>query len=67
MKVFKFHFNPTKKGAKEPDVIFDTFCFEPENVYEKRLGSLYVIGLIKNALPQNIRFLDDLSGHIKEK
>jgi len=63
MRVFEFHFNPT---AKE-DLIFDSFCFEPENIYEKRLGSLYVAGLIKNATPQYSRFLDNLANVTKTK
>ena len=67
MKVFEFHFNPPKKQAKEPDLVFDTFCFEPENAYEKRLGGLYLVGLLKNVLPQNVHFLNNLSQHIKEK
>jgi len=63
MQVFEFHFNPKAKS----DVIFDSFCFEPENIYEKRLGSLYMIGTLKNVLPQNIRFLENLARVIKEK
>jgi hypothetical protein len=63
MQVFEFHFNP--KGNK--DVIFDSFCYEPENVYEKRLGSLYMAGSLKHTLPQNLSFLDNLAKLIKEK
>jgi len=61
MQVFEFHFNPKLRE----DLIFDSFCYEPENIYEKRVGSLYVMGLLKNALPQNFRFLDNLSRVIK--
>lgn len=57
MQTFEFHFNPKVK----PNLIFDSFCFEPANVYEKRVGSLYMAGFLKNALPQNIRFLDNLA------
>lgn len=70
MQVFEFHFNPPKQNrlaSGKDDLIFDSFCFEPKNVYEKRLGSLYIIGLLKNALPQNARFLDALAEKIKEK
>jgi len=62
-QIFEFHFNPK---AKE-DLIFDSFCFEPKNIYEKRMGGLYMVGLLKNVLPQNIRFLDVLTQKIKEK
>ncbi len=72
MQVFEFHFNPRLRPAsgsqaKLPDLIFDTFCFEPENIYEKRAGSLYMAGVLKNVLPQNIRFLDNLARVVKER
>lgn len=68
MQVFEFQFNPLKKEKiKTSDVIFDSFCYEPENVYEKRVGSLYIIGFLKYLLPQNIRFLDNLAKLIKER
>jgi hypothetical protein len=63
MRVFQFYFNP---GAKE-DLIFDSFCFEPENIYEKRLGSIYMVGVLKNALPKNHNFLEKIARFIKEK
>jgi hypothetical protein len=62
MRVFQFYFNP---GARE-DLIFDSFCFEPENIYEKRLGSLYMVGVLKNALPKNYNFLEKIARFIKE-
>jgi len=63
MKVFEFHFNPRLK----PDLIFDSFCYEPENIYEKRMGNLYLTGLLKNVLPQNLRFLDKLAKVIQKE
>jgi len=63
MRVFEFHFNPKLK----PDLLFDSFYYEPENIYERRVGSLYLVGALKNALPQNARFLDHLAKVIKEK
>jgi hypothetical protein len=72
MQVFAFHFNPPEKrklakGEVKKDLIFDSFCFEPENIYEKRLGSLYMAGILKNVLPQNIKILDNLARTIKDK
>jgi len=70
MKVFEFHFNPPRKNklaSGKEDLIFDTFCFEPKNVYEKRMGSLYMAAFLKNILPQNVRFLEILAEKIKEK
>ncbi len=74
MKVFELHFNPppqSKRGtgqakAKE-DLIFDSFCYEPENIYEKRLGSLFVVGELKNTLPQNLKFLHNVANFIKKQ
>jgi hypothetical protein len=63
MRIFQFYFNPR---ARE-DLIFDSFCFEPENIYEKRLGSLYMVGVLKNALPKNYNFLEKISKFIKER
>ena len=63
MKIFEFYFNPKLK----PDVVFQSFCYEPENIYEKRVGSLYMVGFLKNILPQDISFLDKLSKRIKDR
>lgn len=63
MKIFELHFNPKAKD----DYFFDSFVFEPANQYEKRLGFLYEIGDLKNALPQNAKFLDNLAKTIKDK
>ncbi len=62
MQIFEFHFNPKTKE----EIIFDSFIYEPENVYEKKLGNLYVAGELTNALPQNYRFLNNLASAIKE-
>ena len=68
MQVFEFHFNPPSTGSGQAkDLVFDSFCYEPENIYEKRVGSLYMLGLLKNVLPQNVRFLERLAKIIKEK
>jgi len=63
MKVFEFHFNPKLKEG----LIFDSFCYEPEKAHEKKLGNLYIVGLLKNALPQNKRLLKKLAEVIKDK
>jgi len=63
MQVFEFYFNPKAKA----DLIFDSFCYEPENIYEKRKGSLYLTGFLKNVLPKNTKFLDNLANLIKQE
>jgi len=63
MKVFEFHFNPKARQ----DLIFESFCYDPENIYERRLGNLYMVGFLTNALPQNVRFLNNLAKTIKDR
>ena len=63
MKAFEFHFNP----KSQDDLIFESFCYDPANVYEKRLGNLYMAGFLTNALPQNSGFLNSLAKVIKDK
>ncbi len=63
MQVLELHFNPkAQKG-----VIFDTYCYEAENIYEKRLGNLYMAGQLSNIGIQNTQLLDNLASVIKGK
>ncbi len=62
MQIFELHFNPKLKE----DQIFDSFVYEPESTYEKNLGSLYIVGELQNALPQNSKFLDNLAKIVKK-
>ncbi len=62
MQIFELHFNPKLKEGQ----VFDSFVYEPENVYEKKLGSLYMIGELHNTLPQNLKFLNNLAKVIKK-
>ncbi len=63
MQVFEFHFNPKNKE----NIIFDSFCYEPENISEKRLGSLYMAGQLFNSLPNDSEFLNNLAKTIKKE
>lgn len=76
MRIFELHFNPYQKarpssvrfGKNEmPESVFDCFRYEPGNVYEKRMGSLYMVGELSNVMPQGVRLLDSLAGVIKGK
>jgi len=62
MQIFEFLFNPNS-----PYAVYDTFCFEPENEKEKKLGNLYIAGEIKNSLPQKRHFLSSLANIIKKE
>jgi len=63
MQVFEFYFNPK---ARE-NSIFESFVYEPENISEKRLGSLCIAGELANAFPGDKEFLNDLAKVIKEE
>jgi hypothetical protein len=63
MEVFELHF----KKKVEEDIALDSFCYEPENIYERRLGSLYIVGELKNALPQNEKLINKIVQVIKAK
>jgi hypothetical protein len=63
MQIFELYFNP--KADKEK--IFSTFVHEPENVYEKRLGGLYVLGELKHPLLGKGNLLNDLSLAVKNE
>lgn len=65
MQLFELHFNLQKSDS--PDFISNSFCYTPENFYEKRLGSLLVVGQLQNVLPSNRKFLDNLSAEIKKR
>ncbi len=61
-QAFEFHFNPKSRE----DLTFDSFCYEPINIDEKRLGNLYIVAEIVNALPESHQFLNSLSSQIKK-
>jgi len=63
MQVFELHFNPRAKK----ETLFETFYYEPENFYENRLGSLFLAGELKNANPDDDRFLKNLARVLKTK
>jgi len=63
MQVFEFHFNPKQKEG----LIFDSYSYEPENIYEKRLGNLYMVGILKKALPKNFHLLEKLFKTVKQR
>ena len=57
MQTFELHFNPKKRD----DLFLTSFAYTPADVYEKRLGNLYVVGELAQAMPQNSHFLTNLS------
>ncbi len=62
MQIFELHFNPKLK----PEQIFDSFVYEPESSYEKKLGNLYIVGELEKALDSNSKFLDNLAQNVKK-
>jgi len=63
MQAFELYFNPKKRD----DLLLASFIYTPANVYEKRLGNLYVAGELTQAMPQHSRFLANLSLVIKKE
>ena len=63
MQIFEFIFNPKLKK----DLVFDSFCYEPQNIYEKKKGGLYMVGFLKNTLPNNIYLIKNIAKTIKDK
>ncbi len=61
MQIFELHFNPNNKEGR----LIDTFCYQPEDVYEKRLGALAIGGQFKPTESSNKTFLNNLSYKIK--
>jgi hypothetical protein len=64
MQVFELHFNPK---AREEGRCFDSFVYEPENLYERKLGNLYMAGGMENVLPQNSGLLEKIASTIKKE
>lgn len=70
MQIFEFHFNPKNEKHKN----FDSFCYEPKNLKEQKLGNLYIVGEIVNtpscyeSVQQYpyLKILDDLAETIKK-
>jgi len=62
MEIFELHFNPKTKEHHT----FDTFIYEPENTYEKRLGGLYMTGELSNILPKPKEFITNIAKTIKK-
>ncbi len=62
MQIFELHFNP----KSEKDSVFDTFYYEPENIHEKRLGSLFMLGELESHFEED-RFLKNLARTIKNQ
>jgi hypothetical protein len=63
MKIFEFHFNPGDGSG----LAFDSFCQEPENIYERKMGGLFMLGELKSALPHNYRLPQRVAETIKKE
>ena len=60
MQIFELHFNPKNKKGK----LVDTFCYQPSDVYEKRLGALAIAGELTEG-SSNKTLLNNLASKIK--
>ncbi len=67
MRILEFHFNISgQKNNRFPDKISRCFSFLPKNIYERRVGGIFIVGEILNLLPQNIRLLEKMALAIKQ-
>ena len=62
MQIFELHFNPKLKEEQ----VFDSFVYEPESSYEKKLGNLYMVGELQNSVNANKKLLDDIAQVFKK-
>lgn len=60
-KVFEFHFTPY---PPKENIVFDTFCFLPDNKTHKKLGNLYLAGELKNVSTNSKDLLSQLANII---
>ena len=63
MQAFEFYFNPKLKE----NLFFETFCYQPENIYEKKRGHLFIFGEIENTSKKNFSLIKDLAYLIKKE
>ncbi len=63
LAVFEFHFNP---NPKQNDSVFDTFCFLPQTLFEKKQGNLYLVAEIKNPTKNSQFVLNRVAEIIKK-
>lgn len=63
MEAYELHFNPKTKK----ELAFETFCFEPETAREKKLGSLYLAGLISGEDEAGLEIIFELAALIKNQ
>ncbi len=61
MRVFELYFNPNNK-----DKIFESFHYKPKDVYERKLGQLYMIGEVEEASNTNLSLLKDVFSSARE-
>ncbi len=61
MQIFELHFNPKNKQGR----LIDTFCYQPGDVYEKRLGTLAIAGELNVKSSKKKTVLNNLAYKIK--
>ncbi len=75
--VFEFHFNPLPRRTlqfhsgeggppQKNNSVFDTFCFLPQTLFEKKQGNLYLVAEIKNPINNSRLVLNRLAEIIKK-
>ncbi len=61
MQIFEFQFNPKIRGRK-----IETFSYQPKKDPERNLGDLYIVGELRNSLPEADHLLNEIIKIIKK-
>lgn len=62
MKIFELYFNPKKE-----DKFCESFHYEPKDVYQRRIGRLYMVGEVNKARKADSTLLSNVFPAAKEK
>ncbi len=62
MQIFELYFNPEKSGR-----ISESFIHQPQNVYERKLGKLYMVGEMLEMSKSDSPFLQNIFHIAKER
>ena len=63
MDILELHFNPQAKK----EVTYESFCYQPENDQERKMGSLFMVAELKDHFRSNYKIINSLAALIKEE
>lgn len=63
MEILELHFNPQAKK----DTAYESFCYEPENDQEKKMGAFFIVAELKDHFRSNYKIIENLASLVKEE